>query len=115
MKYFYSHLIKIDSIIPSLDKIDLSDEEKLHLANLLDSSLHHTILDAILSELSDSDKRVFIRHVTEEMHDEQSSSSSKIWKFLNEKIYGVEDKIKKAAEDLKTELHDDIKEAHKLK
>ena len=107
MKYFYSHLIEIDSITANLDKLDLSDEEKLHLANLLDSSLHHTILGAILSQLSDSDKRVFIQQLSE-------GNQDKIWEFLNGKINGVEDKIKKAAQDLKTELHEDIKEAHKL-
>ncbi len=108
MKHFYSHLIAIDSIIEELDRLSLSDEEKIHLSQLLDSSLHHTILDAILSQLSDSDKRVFMQHITEGNHD-------KIWKFLNEKATGVEEKIKKAAKDLKEELHEDIKEAHKLK
>lgn len=104
MKYFYSHLIEIESVISELDKMELSDEERIHLAKLLDSSLHHTILDAILSELSDQEKRVFMQHITEGNHD-------KIWKFLNENIDGVEDKIKKVAEDLKKELHKDLKKA----
>ncbi len=108
MKYFYSHLIAIDSIIEELDEMDLSDEEKIHLGQLLDSSLHHTILDAILSQLSDSDKRAFMQCITEGNHD-------KIWKFLNEKTARVEDKIKKAAKDLKEELQEDIEEVHKLK
>src|SRR5437868_2798884 len=108
MKYFYSHLIEIDSLTSELDKMGLSADEKLHLGQLLDANLHHTILDAILSELSESDKRVFIQHVTEGDHE-------KIWKFLNEKASGIEDKIKKAAKGLKEELHDDIKEARKLK
>lgn len=108
MKYFYSHLIEIDSIISSLDEMDLTDEEKLHLAKLLDSSLHHIILDAILSELSDSDKRAFMQYAAGEDHDQ-------IWKFLNEKIDGVEDKIKRSAEDLKFKLHEDLKKANKLK
>lgn len=103
---FYTHLIEIESIIVELDKMDLSKEEKLHLAQLLDSSLHHTILDAIFSQLSEEDKKVFVTH--------QSSSSSKIWKFLNEKIDKVEDKIKAAAKDLKEKLHKDLKEAKKL-
>lgn len=104
MKYFYSHLIEVESVISELDKMELSDEERIHLAALLDSSLHHTILDAILSELSDQEKRVFMQHIIEGNHD-------KIWKFLNEKIDGVEDKIKKVAEDLKSELHKDLKKA----
>lgn len=104
MKYFYSHLIEIESVISELDKMELSDEERIHLAALLDSSLHHTILDAILSELPDQEKRVFLQHITEGNHD-------KIWKFLNEKIDGIEDKIKMVAEDLKKELHKDLKKA----
>lgn len=103
---FYSHLIEIETIISELDKMDLSNEEKLHLANLLDSSLHHTILDAILSQLQDQDKRVFMQHVTE-------GNNEKIWQFLNNKIEGVEDKIKKAAESLKAELHRDLRETKK--
>lgn len=108
MSYFYSHLVEIDSINFKLDEMDLSDEEKLQLAHLLDSSLHNTILDAILSHLSDSDKRVFVNHLKEDDHD-------KIWKFLNEKIDGVEDKIKRSAEDLKLKLHEDLKKANKLR
>ncbi len=106
MAFFYSHLIEIQSIVSKLDELDLSKKEKLHLAQLLDSSLHHTILDAIFSRLSDSDKRVFVQHLTEGSHD-------KIWNFLQEKVSGVEEKIKKAAEDLKEQLHEDLKKAAK--
>ena len=115
MKLFYSHLIEVDSIILELDQMDLSYEEKLHLTNLIDSSIHHSVLDAILSELSTADKRVFMQHLNQGDHDEQSSSSSKIWKFLNDKVDGVEEKIKKAADDLKMELHKDLKEAKNSK
>jgi len=108
MKQFYTHLVEIESIIIRLDKMVLSKEEKLHLAHLIDSSLHHTILDAILSQLSDQDKRMFMTHLTEDNHD-------KFWKFLNEKVVGIEDKIKNAAETLKKELEKDLKEAGRLR
>lgn len=104
MKPFYTHLIEIESITVELDKMDLTKEEKLHLAHLVDSTLHHTVLDAILSQLKDEDKRRFVNHLNEGSHD-------KIWQFLNERVDGVEDKIKKAAEDLKEQLHKDLKEA----
>ena len=68
MKYFFSHLIEIESIIIELDKLDLSKEQKIHLTSLIDSSLHHTVLDAVLSELSDQDKRVFLNHLQEDNH-----------------------------------------------
>ncbi len=108
MKQFYSHLIEIDSIIISLDKMGLSKTEKQHLAHLVDTSLHHTILDAVLSQLRDEDKRVFMSHLSDGNHD-------KIWKFLNEKVSEVETKIKKAADSLKIELEKDLKEAQNLK
>lgn len=104
MKQFYSHLIEMQSLIVELDKLDLSEDQRHHLAHLVDSSLHHTVLDAILSELSEADKRVFLQHLNEDEHE-------KIWKFLNEKVDNIEEKIKKAADDLKKELHDDLKKA----
>lgn len=104
MKYFYSHLIEIDAIIVELDKLDLTDDQKHHLAKLVDSSLHHTVLDSILSELSDKDKKDFLQHLNENDHE-------KIWKFLNERVDNIEEKIKKTAEDLKVQLHKDIKKA----
>lgn len=106
MKQFYTHLIEIESIIVELDKMDLSGNEKLHLADLVDSSLHHTILDAVLSQLKDDDKIKFIEHLNDGNHD-------KIWKFLNEKVDNIEDKIKEASDDLKKEFASDLKEAKK--
>lgn len=107
-KSFYTHLIEIESITVELDKLDLTDEQKIHLSGLVDSSLHHAILDAILSELSQEDKRVFFNHLKEEDH-------SKIWQFLNGKVNNIEDKIRKTADDLKSELKKDLKEAGKKK
>lgn len=106
MKQWYSHLVKIETIIIELDTMNLSKEEKKHLAQLVDSNMHHTILNAILSHLNEADKRVLIMYLNEGNHD-------KIWKFLNQKIDNVEDKIKKVAQDLKHELHKDLKEAKK--
>lgn len=108
MRYFYTHLIEIESIVTELDKLDLAPEQKNHLTNLIDSSLHHTVLDAVLSELPLSDKRVFLNHLKEDDH-------SQIWQFLNGKIDNIEEKIKKAASELKLELHQDLKEAAKKK
>lgn len=108
MKHFYSHLIEIDTLIVELDSMDLSEKEKLHLASLIDTNLHHAILDAIFSQLSDRDKTVFLEHLDSKDH-------QRIWKFLNGKIDKVKEKIKLAAKNLKEELHKDIKESKKLK
>lgn len=106
MRYFFSHLIEIDSLAAELDKFQLSKEEKLHLASLIDSSLYHTILNAVLSQLSQEDKKIFLNHL-------KSGDHGTIWQFLNGKIANIEDKIKKAGNDLKIELHKDLKESKK--
>lgn len=108
MKKFYAHLVEMESIFIELDRMELSKQEKLHLAHLIDSSLHHTILDAIFSELSDQDKKIFMQHLTKDDH-------QKIWQFLNEKVDDIEIKIKKAAEDLTAELKKDLTEAERLR
>lgn len=101
--FFYSHLIEIESIVVELDRMDLTKEQKAHLASLIDSSLHHSVLDAVLSQLSPQDKKVFLNHLKESDH-------GKIWQFLNEKVDNIEEKIKKAADDLKAEMRKDLKE-----
>lgn len=105
-KNFYSHLIEIDSITVELDELELSDQQKHHLSSLIDSNLHHTILDAILSQLNEEDKKIFLEHLAKEDHD-------KIWIHLNSKVDKIEDKIKDAANTLKEQIKKDIQESKK--
>lgn len=104
LKNFYTHLINYEEVYIELDKLDLSEKERHHLAELIDANLHNSIIEAVLSELSDKDKHVFLKHLSEQNHD-------KIWELLNTKADNIEDKIRLAAEDLKKEIHKDIKEA----
>lgn len=105
-KYFYSHLIEIDSLFIELDKLELTDEEKHHLAELIDANLHHTILDTILSQLPEEDKQKFMEHLS-------NNDKEKIWEHLNTKVENIEEKIKNAAADIKKLMHQDIEEAKK--
>lgn len=102
-KHFYTHIIDTSTLSLELGEMDLTSEERMDLISLVESNIHQTILDLVLSELSEEDKKIFLMHVAESSHD-------KIWKFLKEKTKNIEDKIKKAADDLKKELHKDIKE-----
>ena len=102
-KYFYTHIVDTSILSLELGDMDLTSKERLHLISLIDSNIHHEILDLILSELNPDDKKTFLTHLASEDHD-------KVWKFLNEKVDNIEEKIKKTAEDLKKELHKDIKE-----
>lgn len=102
-KHFYTHIIDTSSLSLELGEMDLSTEERMHLISLVESNIHQTILDLVLSELSEDDKKIFLMHVVSSNHD-------KVWKILKEKTKNIEEKIKKAADDLKKELHKDIKE-----
>lgn len=103
-KHFYSHLVETSLISLDLGDIEMTKDERKHLIDLAHAQLHHVVMDAILSELSESDKKRFLSHVARDEHD-------KVWKLLDEKVENVEEKIKKAAEDLKKELHRDLKKA----
>lgn len=107
-KHFYIHLIEIESVFMELETLELSETEKKQLSSLIDSNLHHHILDAILSELSQEDKKVFMDHLAK-------GDEKRIWQFLNAKTENIEEKIKKASEDIKEKLHKDIKEARRVK
>lgn len=100
-KHFYSHIVDTTSLIDALQELGLANEEVDELVSLAHDNLHHTVLDAILSELSEDDKKTFLLHIAEEKHD-------KIWELLFAKVENIEQKIKNAADTLTKELHTDI-------
>lgn len=106
--HFYHHLVIFDSIHVGLDSLDLEPHEKDELLMLAENNLHHAILDAMLSEMEEGDKKVFLALVLSNNHNE-------IWKLLSFKVKDPEEKIKKIATDLITKYHEDIKEAHTKK
>ncbi len=105
-KHFYSHLIEVDSIYIKLNLLDLTTEEQQELITIVESSIHHVVIDTILSELEEEDKKAFLSHVALENHTD-------IWNLLTKKIDNVEKKIQLAIDALKEELHKDIEEAKK--
>ena len=107
MAYFYSHLVEIESVTVVLNEMNLSDSQKKHLASLIDSTIHHTILDIIFSKLSLQDKEMLINKIKNNPEDKE------IMKILNEKVENIEVEIKEAVTKLKKELHEDIKESKK--
>lgn len=107
MRFFYSHLIEIETLASELDQMELSKEEKSYLATLADANIHQAIMDAILSELSPQEKIILLEHLKNNNHD-------KLWDLLNRRVDNIETKIKSAAEQVKDELKGDIKEAQKM-
>lgn len=104
MKKFYSHLIEIETLTIELDKIEMADHEKHELAQLIDSNIHNTVMDAIMSKIPDSEKKKFAEVANSQDH-------KKIWEFLKSKSESIEDDIKKAAIEIKKQLREDVEEA----
>ena len=73
---------------------------------MVQENLHHAVLDAVLSELSEKDKQKFLNHLSK-------GEDEEIWKLLNSRVDNIEDKIKVTADDLRKELHKDIEDSHK--
>ncbi len=107
-KHFYSHIVEIETIYTILDVMDLEDHERKELIVIIDSTIHHTIVDTVLSELSEKDKKIFLSHMSEEKHD-------KLWNHLKSNVDKIEHKINKAVNSLMSELHLDIEEVRKKK
>ena len=107
-KHFYHSIVSMDSLRVRLDLFDLSDLDKDQLMELAERTLHHSILDIVLSELSDKDKKIFLEHHASEKHEE-------IWKLLNVNVKNIENKIQVTAENISQRLHSDLKKMSKHK
>lgn len=101
-KYFWSDLANVDSIEVELQSLTLSNKEKEELLELAHVHLHQTIVDAILSHLTEVDKKSFLELLV-------AGEDEKIWDHLNSKVEKIEDKINEAAQKTKEELKSDIK------
>lgn len=101
--HFYSRLITFDEYILILDDLEITSDERIHLTTIIQSNLHYTIIDIVLSNLSKEDKKIF-------MHIAQENNHDKTWEFLKRKTNNIEKQIIKAAEELKKEMLSDVQE-----
>lgn len=99
--HFFSHLIEISALEVEIDSLSMEEHEKQEIKKLIHENIYHAVLDTLLSELSEDDKKEFLTHLV-------TNDNEKIWDFVNKKVENIEEKIKKAAEDIKGELHKDI-------
>ena len=100
-KNFYSHLVNIETVYFSLHALDMSEKEKQDLMAIVESSIHHIVIDTVLSELPEKDKEKFMAHLA--LDDDEA-----VWKLLRKNTKDIDKKIIKAVEELKKELHEDI-------
>lgn len=103
-KQFYSHIIEISPLYTALDGMELNSEEKNHLLKLIESSVHHAILDTLLSELTDEHKKILLSLIVRNEHNDA-------WKLVITNIPEAEKKIRQRAQTLIEDLQTDIHEA----
>lgn len=107
MKYFYEHIFDIDGLHSDLSVLELTDAERNHIVLMVQSTMHHVVMDVLLEELHDDHKHAFLARVAEEDHE-------KVWEILREHLDDPEGLIRGAIDALKVELMEDITEAQKF-
>jgi len=110
MKHFYHHIVQIDTIHIALSDLDLEPHEREQLVTIAQTNIHHSVIDTILSELTNDDKKTFLILVAHE-----EPKQNEIWDFLNLKVDQAESKIKKTIDELVKSMHEDIKHARAKK
>jgi len=106
-KTFYHHLVSTEEISIELDKLGLSEHERIELLEIAENTIHYTIIDIVLSELKEEDKKTFLEHHVKSNHETTL-------RYLKEKIDDLESRIKESAEILKSNFLKDIKELKSL-
>lgn len=105
MSHFYSHLIKVEPVLLKLEQLELSQEQKLHLTSLVDSTVHQTVLDLVLVKLDTEDKERFISMLEQEIEMEM------LWEFINTKVDNAKEQIYHTIDQLIREFIEDIEES----
>lgn len=68
-KIFYDHLIIIEEVIAVLDEHNLPSEKRAEFLKLIDQTLHHEILDVILSHVPKDKHETFLTRFHQGPHD----------------------------------------------
>jgi len=102
-KQFYSHLVDITIIQIKLNDLGLTPHEHKELMTLVHTIIHHGVIDDILSELREDDKRIFLKNLARDHHDS-------ILTHLQDVIENIEEKIKKTSSTILEELQRDLNE-----
>jgi len=109
-KIFYDHLVLIEEIIAEIDAHNLDPKKRQELIALVDQTLHHHILDVILTHLPHHHHEAFLTRFHQAPHD------FGLLTFLKEHTDGdIEKEILKKANSVKKDILSEIKKARKEK
>lgn len=105
-KYFYSHIIETTEISLEIGDLDIPKEDRVKLIALAEENLHHSLLDLVLSHLSEEDKKTFLSHLV-------TSDHKKAWEFVVDRVENAQQKIIDKALKIKKDLQKDIQKTKK--
>ncbi len=98
-KIFYDHLIVIEEITAVLDSRGLTVKERQEILSLTDQTLHHHVLNVILTHLPREHHKSFLTRFHQAPHDET------LLTFLKEKVtVDIEKEIVNEAQKVKKEI-----------
>ena len=103
-KHFYHTLIETTDITIELANLNLNSQERIHLLSLVDANIHSAVIDIVLSNLNEEDKKIFLKNLASENHE-------KTWEHLKSKSQNLESQIIDVIQKLKSEFKKDIKKA----
>ena len=102
-KTFYDHLVSTDEIEVELNKLGFPEHERIELLEIAENTINYTVIDIVLSELKEEDKKTFLEH-------HAKSNYKTTLGFLKERIDDLETRIKESAGILKNNFIKDILE-----
>lgn len=103
-KIFYDHLIVFEELIAELNSLD--NESKQEIIGLMDETLHHHILDTILTHLPKEHHGEFLERFHKAPHDPE------LLLFLKQyAVVDIEEKIKEKAKKVKRGLLSELKKS----
>ena len=110
LKIFYDHLVIREDVITALDAFSLDPREKEELVRLVDSHLHHHILNVILNHLPKDKHPEFMNLFIKTPHDR------KLLDYLKTHIsIDIESQITTHAVKVKKEILEDIRKSRRSK
>ena len=106
MKYLFEEIIQIKTVHLKLNELNLADEEKEELLEIMKSTIHHKVIDLILSELTDEEKEIFLSQVIPSPGEESSEAFPKdvSLNVLRDRINNLEEKVKEKVKEAEEEL-----------
>lgn len=102
MKDFY--LVSLHLFHSEFDRLNLSEEERAEILNIVEEIYLHKLVDRVLRELEEEEeKRIFLKILAAE-------AQLELTQFLKEKVEDIEEKLREEVKNLTEELILEIKE-----